>query len=132
MLGEQNLDKMLKGLKLDLSDQIFVFVTVETLANIQLNEVFAIVNEVEAYTLVLSKEKADQLDLPYHYQAAKISIQVHSALEAVGLTAALSTQLAKVQMSCNVIAGYYHDHLFVDYHQREKAIDALLELRSKT
>ncbi len=59
---------------------------------------------------------------------ARISLTVHSDLAAVGLTAAFAGALGRVGISCNVIAGYHHDHLFVQWDRREEAMVALREL----
>lgn len=56
---------------------------------------------------------------------ARISLTVHSDLAAVGLTAAFATALGAEGISCNVIAGYHHDHLFVQWGRREDAMRAL-------
>ena len=69
--------------------------------------------EAEGYTVVLNRQVADSLALDYNFVASWITLTVHSALDAVGLTAAFSNALAQNGISCNVVAGYYHDHIFV-------------------
>lgn len=58
---------------------------------------------------------------------AKISLKVQSALLAVGLTAAIATALAKVDISANVFAGYHHDHIFVPWARRYEALAILAD-----
>jgi hypothetical protein len=86
--------------------------------------------EAEGTTLVLPRAAADHYGLTYDYEAAWITLQVHSSLAAVGLTAAVATALAEAGISCNVMAGYYHDHLFVDLAMAEKALATLAALRT--
>ena len=81
--------------------------------------------EKEGITLIIEKQEADKLGFSYPSVYAWISLTVHSSLEAVGLTAAFSNVLAKENISCNVIAGYYHDHIFVPIKDAEKALSAL-------
>ncbi len=61
--------------------------------------------EDEGTTVVLEREEADRLGLAYDHVAAMITLRVHSALDAVGLTAFVAGRLAGAGMSCNVVAG---------------------------
>jgi uncharacterized protein len=61
---------------------------------------------------------------------ARISLTVHSDFAAVGLTAAFAGALGREGISCNVIAGFHHDHLFVQWDRRADALAALRRLAS--
>ncbi len=89
---------------------------------------FAAILEDEGLTLVLAKADADAADLDYSYVAARITLQVDSTLEEVGLTATVSRALADAGISCNVIAATAHDHLFVPWPRRHQALDLLIHL----
>jgi uncharacterized protein len=88
----------------------------------------ACVREDEGLSVVLRREHADQLGIAYDYVAAWITLAVHSSLDAVGLTAEVSKALADQGLSCNVIAGYHHDHLLVPVDRASDALVALTEL----
>ncbi|WP_367187102.1 ACT domain-containing protein [Mucilaginibacter sp.] len=78
--------------------------------------------------MIVNKELADKLNLGYFYIAAWIILTIHSSLEAVGLTAAFSNALAKEGISCNVVAAFYHDHIFVAKRDAKKAMSVLKAL----
>ncbi len=89
---------------------------------------FATVADSEGLTLVLTREQADSAGLPYDYLAARITLRVHSDLAAVGLTAAVSSALAAAGISCNVLAGYHHDHLLIPAERAQEALHILEQL----
>ncbi len=86
------------------------------------------VREDEGLTLVLPQQQADDLGLPYNFVAAWITLQVHSALSAVGLTAAVSRVLTEAGISANVVAGFTHDHLFVPHDRADDTVRTLVAL----
>jgi uncharacterized protein len=125
MNGEKNLEKLLKTMKPKLNLGEFVFCTVHNVENIDLKEVVMTFREEESISIIVSKEIADQFGLPYTFVASWITLTVHSSLEAIGLTAAFSKALAENSISCNVVAGFYHDHIFVDKKDSQKAMEIL-------
>jgi uncharacterized protein len=131
MSGETNLSALLKTMNPYLNEGDYVFCTVENLSNISLNDILFHFKEKEAYTIVLRKEDADKMNLSYSYIAAWITLTVHSSLEAVGLTAAFSAALAENNISCNMVAAFYHDHIFVNKKDAEKAMKVLSDLSRK-
>ncbi|WP_282164711.1 ACT domain-containing protein [Cellulophaga baltica] len=125
MSGEKNLAALLKSMKPKHNLGEFVFCKTTHLEQINLSQIIMTFKEEESTTIIAKKEVADQLNLDYSYIATWITLTVHSSLEAVGLTAAFSNALAKNGISCNVVAAYYHDHIFVDTKETEKAMEIL-------
>jgi len=128
MSGETNLQALLKTMSPKLNEGEYVYCTVSTLNNIAPKEIIGLFKEDEGWTVILNKQLADKLNLGYTYVAAWITLTIHSSLEAVGLTAAFATALGNEGISCNVVAAYYHDHIFVAKGDAEKAMLALQKI----
>jgi uncharacterized protein len=126
--GERDLQVLLSSAHPELRRGTFVFVVVHDEALLDALAPEATIREPEGLTAVVRRERADALALPYDYLAAWITLNVQSALDAVGLTAAVSTALARAGVSCNVIAGYHHDHLLVPADRAADALEALSDL----
>ncbi|WP_017665427.1 ACT domain-containing protein [Porphyrobacter sp. AAP82] len=107
---------MLAGMAPLLDAQAWAFALVEGAPP---EEAFAIIREDEGTTAILADPSGD---------FARITLTVHSALDGVGLTAAVAGVLAERGIACNVVAGFHHDHLFVPRARAEEAMAALAAL----
>lgn len=125
MTGEKNLDILLKSAKPRHNAGDYVFCQVENPGTTIIREAIMLFKEQEGTTVIIKKELADSLELKYTFVASWITLTIHSALEAVGLTAAFSKALAENGISCNVVAAFYHDHIFVDTSDTLKAMEIL-------
>ncbi|PRX27293.1 hypothetical protein B0G75_11561 [Paraburkholderia sp. BL18I3N2] len=93
---------------------------------------FCIIREREGLTAIIERDEALRRGLAYTYDARLITLSVHSSLEAVGFIAVISRKLAGAGISCNVIAGYYHDHILVPVEKAEEAMTLLLEIAASS
>lgn len=125
MSGERDLDTLLATMRPKLVPGLLVVTRLAGTRPPPDLHPFATVQEEEGLTLVLSREEADAAGLGYDLLTALITLRVHSDLAAVGLTAAVSGRLAEAGISCNVIAGYAHDHLLVPHDRADEALDLL-------
>lgn len=87
--------------------------------------ILATVREPEGMTVIITQEEADDDGLLYEFVGAWITLGVHTDLEAVGVTAAVSRVLADADIACNVIAGFHHDHVVVPYDRRHDAVSLI-------
>jgi hypothetical protein len=131
MTGETNLQRLLLDMKPKLNEGEFVFCTVDSAENANTLNPLCTFQESEGTTLIISKQQADAAALPYSVVCAWITLTVHSSLEAVGLTAAVSKALTEANVSCNVVAAYYHDHIFVPVQDAKRAMTVLTNLSIK-
>ncbi len=118
-----DLDLLLRSLSPSVRDGDYVFVCTDRDLPAE-----ARITESEGTTLVLPRAVADAEGLAYDAVFGWITLEVHSSLEAVGLTAAVSTTLAQAGISCNMLAGYFHDHLLVPVDRLDDALSLLRRL----
>lgn len=129
MEGEISLKNILKNLNPALNEGKYVYCTVNDIDTIPMSKILFLFKETESVTIVLKKEDAEALNLDFSYIASWITLEVHSSLSAVGLTAKFSQALSDAGISCNVVAAYFHDHIFVDEKDAAKAIEVLNALK---
>jgi len=125
MTGETDLAVLIRDMQPELNAGEYVFCTLDPDEKPADLAALASFQEKEGLTVVLPRLEADKAGLPYSFVAAWITLNVHSALEAVGLTAAVSQALALAGISCNVVAAYHHDHLFVPVSEARRALHIL-------
>ncbi|MDH7943369.1 ACT domain-containing protein [Pseudohongiella sp. SYSU M77423] len=124
--GVADLDDLLRSLQPCLTDSEFVFCCVPgSLDDYIRLEPLATIREEEGLTLVLPLSVAERERLGFNGVFRQITLSVHSSLEAVGLTAAVSRLLADHGIAANILAGYYHDHIFVPRDKADVALSLL-------
>ena len=128
MSGITDLDTLLQSMQPQLLETEWVFCSVKGRLGdyLALNPI-ATFMEPEGLTLVLEKLEATKAGLVFEQTFCQITLSVHSSLEAVGLTAAVAAKLTAKGISANVIAAYYHDHIFVPSAKASAALVALQE-----
>lgn len=130
MRGTSDLPTLLATLAPVVAPQVYVFLSRPMAtygAGAELDPI-ATFAEQEGLTLVVPKTRADMAGEHYDGEYALISLSVHSDLQAVGLTAAIAGALSERGISANIVAGFYHDHIFVPASRADDAVAALSQL----
>jgi uncharacterized protein len=129
MPGEGNLETLLKNMKPEMQQDIFVFCSIpegqEIPAALRPVHIF---REREGTALIVRREQAEGAELHHQFASRMITLTVHSSLEAVGFLAAITARLAAAGISVNAVSGFYHDHLFVPEHRANEALRHLLNM----
>lgn len=122
---------MLSGMTPTLMNGEFVFCVMpdEDVARLAVPDTLAWFREREGISLILSKNRAEQLGINCDMPMRRIVLDVLSSLEGVGLTAAVASALAARSIPCNMVAAYHHDHVFVPAAMAELALEILLQLQ---
>ena len=126
MSGEHNLETLLASMSAVLIDGVFVFTTMadaDVPTGVSPRMMF---REAEGTTLILLQSEAETLGLDYEFPSRMITLNIHSALDAVGFMARIATELAAAGMGVNPVAGFYHDHLFIP---EDRGADAMVILQ---
>jgi len=128
MSGIKELETLLQSMSPELQAGEFVFCTVKnSLSEVVPLQPIATFMEQEGLTVIVEKQQAEQANLEFDGVFKLITLTVHSSLDAVGLTAAVATKLAEHGISANVVAAFFHDHIFVQTDKAENAMAALKE-----
>jgi hypothetical protein len=127
--GISDLATLIRSMEPVLNPGTYAYASVPLGSDISQIDAIATVREPEGLTLVVTEETALGLGLQVLFRCAWITLHVHSDLQAVGLTAAFATALGKAGISCNVVAGAYHDHIFVPVERAGAALAALQQLQ---
>lgn len=122
-----DLHELLRSMDPELHDGVYVYTCVP--GPVLGVEPIATFREAEGLTLIAEEGEALRVGLPILFRAAWITLTVTSDLQAVGLTAAVAAALTAAGISCNVVAGACHDHLFVPVDRAGEALAALQALR---
>lgn len=125
---ETNLDVLLKKMRPSLNEEEFIFYSSKNIKSEIFKAAILLFKETEDTTVILPKTIADDLNIEYTSIFSWITLLVNSSLNAIGFTAKFSSELAKHNISCNIVAGYHHDHIFVNTKHSERAFEILKQL----
>lgn len=116
----------------ELNEGAYVFSSVQADRDVSQFAPVATFREREGLTVIVDEPTALREGLPVLFRAAWITLNVHSDLEAVGLTAAVAEELTRARISCNVVAAAFHDHIFVPVERAKDALAQLTALQARS
>ena len=137
MAGEEDLSKLLKSMSPSLDDETFVFGNIPAKSASTLQDaatllagksVQMILWETEGWTVIIPEKEAEGESFQAMFPCRKITLSVHSSLDAVGFMAAITRRLTTLKIGVNPVSGYFHDHLFVPVGKENAVLEALKQM----
>ena len=126
MSGQQDIEEGLRDLSPRLDPTVYVFASGPwSLADVDPWCPVATVVEAEGLSVVIPHAVALRENIASSGPFRRITLEMQTSLEAVGITAVVSTCLARWGIAANVIAGAFHDHILVPSDRAEEAMDHL-------
>jgi hypothetical protein len=132
MSGITDLNQTLKSLKVTCDNIEYGFASIADESRISRKEVLATFYEDGQLAIIAPQSYLKQQEIEYEGPYAKLTIDIHTSLELVGLTAVMATKLAENGISANVVGAFYHDHVFVQYALKDKATALLKDLKNSS
>ncbi|KAK4548059.1 hypothetical protein LTR36_010779 [Oleoguttula mirabilis] len=130
--GGLELAKLIKSMRPTLQDGTFIFATVASdskLLEQAIPKADMLFKESEGWTIIVTQAIADDLGIDFIFPCRKVTLDVHSSLEAVGFLAAITSRLAdKLRIG---VSGYYHDHLFVPLGKEDLVVEELKQMAAE-
>ncbi|MBK8159264.1 MAG: ACT domain-containing protein [Rhodospirillaceae bacterium] len=125
--------EMLAGMSPSLIDGDYVFCSTEDagLAARAQSQAIGWFKESEGTSLILPLLDAEALGFDCASPMRQITLSVYSALDGVGLTAAVAAALAEHNIPCNMVAAFHHDHVFVPRDLAAQALGLLQALQQR-
>lgn len=126
-----NLKELLSTMEPTLHKGVYVYSSIPFDSDMSKLKPIVTLCEPEGLTVITDEQNARDANLTIMLRVAWITLTVHSDLKVVGLTAAFSTALGNANISCNVVAGAFHDHIFVPVELADTAMGVLRRLQHK-
>jgi len=124
--GEQRLGVLLADLQPRLDPVEYAFVQLPPGADCpRALAPLASFREQEGTSLVVTAAEADAHGWENRFPCRRITLEVHSALGAVGMLAAVAAWLTEAGIPANVVSAVHHDHLFVPADRATDAMTAI-------
>ena len=129
--AERDLNTLLISMKPALDPREWVYCSVDRSFLQTAHKPLFVFHESEGTTVVIERNQAESLHLTYAFVSRRITLRVHSDLEAVGFLATVTTELAKHMIPANAVSAFYHDHIFVPIDRAEEALHVLETLSAE-
>jgi uncharacterized protein len=135
--GEMSLSTLIRTMTPTLSAETYVFGTIPAKSEADYTNVLKLFvglpvqmlyREEEGWSVIVPKATAEEIQLQFVFPCKKITLNVHSSLEAVGFIAVITKKLTDVGIGANPVSGYYHDHLFVPAGKEKEVMEALKKM----